>query len=92
MVLRWVAFVAGVAVLASTIGSIVGTLVVTRGIRSHIARACATGVDAGFALITKPARGYVRRDQILAWQAPATCDWACGSACSCSATGSYSCR
>jgi hypothetical protein len=70
--LRWVAFVAGIAVLTSTIASIVGTLVVTRGINSHIARACASGVDAGFALITKPVRTYVRRDRILAWQAPAT--------------------
>jgi hypothetical protein len=70
--LRWVGFVAGVAVLASTIGSVVGTLVVTRGINSRIARSCASGVDAGFALITKPARSYVRRDRILAWQAPTT--------------------
>jgi hypothetical protein len=72
MVLRWVGFAAGIAVLASTIGSIVGTLVVTRGINSLISRACASGVDLGFALITKPARSYVRRDRILAWQAPAT--------------------
>jgi hypothetical protein len=72
IVLRWVGFVAGIALLASTIGSVVGTLVVTRGINSRIARACASGVDAGFALMTKAARTYVRRDRILAWQAPAT--------------------
>jgi hypothetical protein len=72
MVLRWVGFVAGIAVLASTIGSVVGTLVVPRGIDSRISRACERGVDAGFALITKPARSYARRDRILAWQAPAT--------------------
>jgi hypothetical protein len=72
MVLRWVGFVAGIAVLASTLGSIVGTLVVTRGINSLISRACARVVDDGFALLTKPARSYVGRDRILAWQAPAT--------------------
>jgi hypothetical protein len=72
MLPRWVAFVVGIALLASTIGSVVGTLVVPRGIDSRISRACERAVDAGFALITKPARSYVRRDRILAWQAPAT--------------------
>jgi hypothetical protein len=72
MLPRWVGFVVGIAVLASTIGSVVGTLVVPRGIDSRISRACERGVDAGFALITKPARSYARRDRILAWQAPAT--------------------
>jgi hypothetical protein len=72
MLPRWVGFVVGIAVLASTIGSVVGTLVVPRGIDSRISRACERAVDAGFTLITKPARSYVRRDRILAWQAPAT--------------------
>jgi hypothetical protein len=72
MNLRWIGFVAGIAVLASTIGSVVGTLVVPRGIDSRISRACERAVDSGFGWITKPARSYVRRDRILAWQAPAT--------------------
>jgi hypothetical protein len=72
MLPRWVGFGVGIAVLASTIGSVVGTLVVPRGIDSRISRACERAVDAGFTLITKPARSYVRRDRILAWQAPAT--------------------
>jgi hypothetical protein len=72
MVLRWVGFVAGIAVLAGTAASVVGTLVVPRGIDSRISRACERAVNAGFALITKPTRSYVLRDRILAWHAPAT--------------------
>jgi hypothetical protein len=72
IILRWVGFVAGVVVLARTLGSVVGTLVVPRGIHSGTSRVCERGVDAGFALITKPVRSYLRRDRILAWQAPAT--------------------
>ncbi|MDQ1719543.1 MAG: hypothetical protein QOE89_3496 [Pseudonocardiales bacterium] len=72
IVLRWVGFVAGIVVLTRTIGSVVGTLVVPRGIDSGTSRACERGVDAGFALITKPVRSYLRRDRILAWQGPTT--------------------
>jgi hypothetical protein len=71
MILRWVAFVAGIAVLAGTAGSVVGTLVLPRAVDSRISRASECAVDAAFALITKPARSYLRRDRILAWQAPA---------------------
>jgi hypothetical protein len=71
-VLPCVGFVAGIAVLAGTTASVVGTLVVPRGIDSRLSRACARGVHAGFALIIKPVRSYERRDQILAWQSPAT--------------------
>jgi hypothetical protein len=72
MVLRWVGFVAGIAVLAGTAGSVVGTLVVPRAVDSRISRASERVADAAFALITKPIRSYLRRDRILAWQAPAT--------------------
>jgi hypothetical protein len=72
MVLRWLGFVAGIAVVAGTAASVVGTLVLPRGIHSHVSRATERAVDACFALIIKPARTYVRRDRILAWQGPAT--------------------
>jgi hypothetical protein len=72
MVLQWVGFVCGIAVLAGTAASVVGALVVPRGIDSGISRACEHGVDMGFALITQRVRSYERRDRILAWQAPAT--------------------
>jgi hypothetical protein len=72
MGLQWVGFVGGVAVLAGTVASVVGTLVVPRGIDSRISRACERTVDAGYVLITKPVRSFERRDRILAWQAPVT--------------------
>jgi hypothetical protein len=72
MVLRWVSFAVGTAILAGTAASVVGTLVVPRAIDSRISRASERAVDAAFALITKPALSYMRRDRILAWQAPAT--------------------
>jgi hypothetical protein len=71
MVLRWIGFVAGIAVLAGTTASVVGTLVVPRAIDSRISRASERVIDAAFVLIAKPARSYLRRDRILAWQGPA---------------------
>jgi hypothetical protein len=72
MVLRWVGFVAGIAVVACTTASVVGTLVLPRGIYSRISRATERAVDAGFAVLIRPARTYLQRDRILAWQGPAT--------------------
>ena len=72
MVLEWVGFLGGIAILAGTAASVVGTLVVPRGIDSRISRACENAADTGFALITKPVRSYEQRDRILAWQAPTT--------------------
>jgi hypothetical protein len=70
MALRWLAFLVGLVVLVSTTFSVVGTLVVPRGIDSAISRACERFVDAVYLLITKPVRSYARRDRILAWQGP----------------------
>ena len=70
MALRWVALAVGLFVLLSTTFSVVGTLVVPRGIDSPISKACERLVDATFLLITRPVRTYVRRDRILAWQGP----------------------
>ena len=60
----------GLLVLLSTTFSVVGTLVVPRGIDSLISQACERFVDATFVLITRRVRTYLRRDRILAWQGP----------------------
>jgi hypothetical protein len=70
MVLRWFAFVAGVLILGTTMASVVGTLVVPRGIDSRISRLSEQAVDTAFAFLTAPVRAYALRDRILAWQAP----------------------
>jgi hypothetical protein len=72
VILQWFGFAVGLVVLGGTIASVLGTLVVPRGIDSRVSRACERGAGAVFALITKPIRSYARRDRILAWQAPAT--------------------
>jgi hypothetical protein len=72
ILLRWIGFAAGMVLLAGTVASVVGNLVVPRGIDSRISRASVRAVDAGFVLICKPVRSYLRRDRILAWQGPAT--------------------
>jgi hypothetical protein len=72
VVLQWVGFVLGIVVLSNTAASVVGTLVVPRGVDSLISRGSARAVDTAYALITKPIRSYERRDRILAWQAPVT--------------------
>jgi hypothetical protein len=66
----WLAFAFGVIVLIGTAVSVVGTLVVPRGIDSRISRCADFGVDLAFRLATMPARDFQRRDQILAWQSP----------------------
>ena len=68
--LRWIGCAAGVGILLGTVLSVIGTLVVPRGIDSVITRACDRAVDLWFALMTKPIRGFARRDRTLAWQAP----------------------
>ncbi|HEY3260725.1 MAG TPA: hypothetical protein VGJ95_10730 [Pseudonocardiaceae bacterium] len=70
MLLRWVGFGGGLAVLLATGLSVVGTLVVPRAIDSRISRACDRVVDAAFAAATRPIRNFLRRDRVLAWQAP----------------------
>jgi hypothetical protein len=72
MVLRWLACALGVTVLVAAAASVVGTLVVPRGIDSTISRACERAVDAMFEIVTAPFRSFHRRDRVLAWQAPTT--------------------
>jgi hypothetical protein len=66
----WLGFAVGLYVVASTIFSVVGTLVVPRGVNSYISRAVDRALDIGFLLIAKRVRSYELRDRILAWQSP----------------------
>ncbi len=66
----WLAFAVGILVLIGTAVSVVGTLVVPRGIDSRISRCADYAVDLAFRVVTAPVRDFRRRDQILAWQAP----------------------
>ncbi len=68
--LRWFGFAVGIVILGSTTISVVGTLVVPRGIDSRISRACETLVDRAFLLATRRVREFAVRDRVLAWQAP----------------------
>lgn len=70
VLLRWVGCAVGVAVVLTTIFSVLGTLVVPRGISSWISRGCERAVDALFLIGTRWVRTFVRRDRVLAWQAP----------------------
>lgn len=72
MVVRWIAFAFGVLLVAITLLSVVGTLVVPRGVDSRISRACEQGVDVVFLRATSGVRNFARRDSVLAWQAPIT--------------------
>jgi hypothetical protein len=70
MILRWLGFALGVALILVTTASVVGALVVPRGVSSVISRTCDSAVDRVFRAITMPVRTYARRDAILAWQSP----------------------
>jgi hypothetical protein len=72
MVFRWLGCALGIVVLVAAAASVVGTLVVPRGIDSTISRACERTVDAMFEMVTAPFRSFHRRDRVLAWQAPTT--------------------
>jgi len=70
--MEWLGCVAGVALLAVTITSVVGTLVVPRGVDSRISRWTDGVVDAVFQLGTSRIRSVRRREAALAWQGPVT--------------------
>jgi hypothetical protein len=70
MALRWLGFAVGTVVLLGTLFSVVGTLVVPRGIGSRISRVCEYTVDLVFLLVTRRVRELPLRDRVLAWQAP----------------------
>src|ERR1700757_3782448 len=66
----WLGFAVGVFVGTSTLLSVVGTLVVPRGVNSPISHGVDRALDGAFYQLTKRVRSYERRDRILAWQAP----------------------
>jgi hypothetical protein len=53
-----------------TIGSILRTLVVPRGLSSHLVQRLWWAVRGVLRLVTRPVRGYPARDRVLAWLAP----------------------
>lgn len=69
-VLSWPGGALGLLVIIGTAFSVVGTLVVPRGIDSRISRACERAVDLCFLVLTRRVRTFERRDRVLAWQAP----------------------
>lgn len=72
MVGSWIGFAAGVLLVAFTLFSVVGTLVVPRNIDSRISRACEWLLDGLFRFTTRPVTAFEVRDRLLAWQAPLT--------------------
>jgi hypothetical protein len=68
--MQWVGFAFGLLIVVFTAGSVIGTLVVPRRVRSVIAKACDAVVDLVFRAICPLRMSYSRRDAILAWQAP----------------------
>jgi hypothetical protein len=68
--MQWLGFAAGLAIVILAGGSVIGTLVVPRRVRSVIARACDGLVDLVFRATCPIRMPYDRRDSILAWQAP----------------------
>jgi hypothetical protein len=66
----WLGFTVGLFVVTSTMFSIVGTLIVPRGVNSRISRTVDKALDVGFLQLTRRVQSYERRDRILAWQAP----------------------
>ncbi|HZA10660.1 hypothetical protein [Mycobacterium sp.] len=70
MVGAWLGFAAGLFVVMGTLSSVVGTLVVPRGINSRISRTVDRALDAGFLQLSRRVRTFQRRDRILAWQSP----------------------
>jgi hypothetical protein len=70
MVGAWIGFAVGLMVVMSTLMSVAGTLVVPRAVNSPVSRAVDWCLDITFLLVTRRVRSFVRRDRILAWQAP----------------------
>ena len=68
----WLGFVAGIALLVVTLASVVGTLVVPRGISPTVAGWADAVVDAAFQVAVRRVRDKLRREAVLAWQGPVT--------------------
>lgn len=70
VIASWLGFAVGLFVVMGTLSSVVGTLVVPRGINSRISRVVDRTLDAGFLHLARLVRSYEHRDRILAWQSP----------------------
>jgi len=70
LVLRDVAAVVGLVLVLGTAAIVIGVLLVPRGRIAPLTRAQDLAVGAVFALTTRRIRDYVRRDSLLAVQAP----------------------
>ncbi len=70
MIGAWLGFAGGLFVVLGTLSSVVGTLVVPRGVNSRISRTVDRVLDAGFLQLARRVRSFERCDRILAWQSP----------------------
>jgi hypothetical protein len=68
--MSWIGFAGGVVLLAFTMFSVVGTLVVPRNVDSRLSRFSEWLLDGIFRWATRRVRLYETRDRVLAWQAP----------------------
>jgi hypothetical protein len=66
----WFGFAAGLLLVLGTLASVVGSLVVPRGINSRISRTVDRSLDAVFLRLSRRVSSFERRDRILAWQSP----------------------
>ncbi|MEU8264046.1 hypothetical protein AB0C02_25915 [Micromonospora sp. NPDC048999] len=68
--MRWIAGVAGLAVLVITVGSVLRNLVVPRGLGSALVRVLWRLTRWVLRRVSTPLHGYEARDRFLAWLAP----------------------
>jgi hypothetical protein len=68
--LRWVGFGAGVLVVLGTALSVVKTLIVPRGLTSHLATLVTRAVRRAFLFASRPFQGYEAKDRVLSFGAP----------------------
>jgi hypothetical protein len=68
--MRVIAGVAGVAILLTTLGSILRNVVVPRGLGSLLTKTLWTSVRRVLVAVARPVDRYERRDRVLAWLAP----------------------
>jgi hypothetical protein len=73
----------GLAILVTTVGSILRNLIVPRGVDSILVRLLWNGTHAVLHTVARPLRTYLAKDKLLAWLAPivllATLLWWLGS-------------
>jgi hypothetical protein len=66
---RYVAAVVGLLLVATSAGSVIGTLIVPRSVANWLTNWVDKVVDQAFLLATRPIKGFKRRDRVLATQA-----------------------